>query len=146
MVLYNPSSRVKGDILSLNPNKVSEAVHTTAIGAFTVAQEAAKRVIPRNHGTIFFTGATASVKGLAQSSGFAIGKFAVRGLAQCLARELSPLGIHVANFVVDGSVKNDPADDAMVADAIAKSYMAALNQSKVAWSWELELRSKNESF
>lgn len=146
VVLYNPSARVKGDILSLNPHKVSEAVHTTAIGAFTAAQEAAKRMIPKNHGAIFFTGATASVKGFANSSGFAMGKFAVRGLAQCLARELSPQGIHVAHFVIDGSVKTDPTNDALTADAIAKTYMAILNQPKGAWTWEIELRSKDENF
>lgn len=146
VVLYNPSARVKGDILSLNPQKVSEAIHTTAIGAFTAAQEAAKRMIPKNHGAIFFTGATASVKGFANSSGFAMGKFAVRGLAQCLARELSPQGIHVAHFVIDGSVKTDPANDALTADSIAKTYMAILNQPKGAWTWEIELRSKDENF
>ena len=146
VVLYNPSARVKGDILSLDPNKVSEAVHTTAIGAFIAAQEAAKRMIPRNHGAIFFTGATASVIGFANSSGFAMGKFAVRGLAQCLARELSPQGIHVAHFVIDGSVKSDPINDAMTADASAKTYMAILNQPKAAWTWEIEIRSKDEHF
>ena len=125
---------------------MSEAVHTTAMGAFTAAQEAAKRMIPKNHGAIFFTGATASVKGFANSSGFAMGKFAVRGLAQCLARELSPQGIHVAHFVIDGSVKSDPINDAMTADAIAKTYMAILNQPKAAWSWEIEIRSKDEHF
>ncbi len=146
VVLYNLSARVKGDILSLNPNKVSEALHTTAMGAFATAQEAAKRMIPRNHGAIFFTGATASIKGFAGSSGFAMGKFAVRGLAQCLARELSPQGIHVAHFVIDGSVKSDPVNDAMTADAIAKTYMAILNQPKAAWTWEIEIRSKDEHF
>lgn len=146
LVLYNPSARVKGDILALDSNKVAEAIHTTAIGAFTAAQEAAKRMIPRQHGAIFFTGATASVKGFAGSSGFAMGKFAVRGLAQCLARELSPQGIHVAHFVIDGSVKSDSANDAMTAEAIAKTYMAILNQPKAAWTWEIELRSKDEHF
>ena len=146
VVLYNPSARVKGDILSLNPNKVSEALQTTAMGAFATAQEAAKRMIPRNHGAIFFTGATASIKGFAGSSGFAMGKFAVRGLAQCLARELSPQGIHVAHFVIDGSVKSDPVNDAMTAEAIAKTYMAILNQPKAAWTWEIEIRSKDEHF
>ena len=146
VVLFNPSARVRGDILSLDPQKVSDAVLTTAIGAFATAQEATRRMIPKNHGTIFFTGATASVKGFAGSAAFAMGKFAVRGLAQSLARELSPQGIHVAHFVIDGSVKSDPANDAMTADAIAQTYLAILNQPKAAWTWELELRSKNETF
>jgi NAD(P)-dependent dehydrogenase (short-subunit alcohol dehydrogenase family) len=146
VVLFNPSSRVKGDILSLDAIKVSDAISTTALGAFVTAQEAAKRMIPKNQGTIFFTGATASVKGFAGSSGFAIGKFAVRGLAQSLARELSPLGIHVAHFVIDGAVKTDPSNDAMTADAISETYMAILNQPKAAWTWEIELRGKDEKF
>ena len=146
VVLYNPSARVKGDILSLDAHQVSDAVSSTAIGAFVTAQEAAKRMIPRNHGAIFFTGATASVKGFAGSSGFAMGKFAVRGLAQSLARELSPSGIHVAHFVIDGAVKLDAAHDAMTADAIAQTYMAILNQPKAAWTWEIEIRSKDEKF
>jgi NAD(P)-dependent dehydrogenase (short-subunit alcohol dehydrogenase family) len=146
VVLFNPSARVKGEIISLDPNKVSQAVSTTAMGAFVVAQEAAKRMVPKNRGAIFFTGATASVKGFAGSSGFAMGKFAVRGLAQSLARELSPAGIHVAHFVIDGAVKLDPAHDAMTADAIAQTYMAILNQPKAAWTWEIEIRSKNEKF
>lgn len=146
VVLFNPSARVKGPIDSLDRNQVAQAVNTTALGAFVTAQEAAKRMIPKKHGAIFFTGATASVKGFAQSSAFSMGKFAVRGLAQSLARELSPKGIHVAHFVIDGSVKEDTTGDAMTADAIAKTYMAVLNQPKGAWSWEIELRSKDETF
>jgi NAD(P)-dependent dehydrogenase (short-subunit alcohol dehydrogenase family) len=146
VVLFNPSARVKGEIISLDPNKVSEAVSTTAMGAFVAAQEAAKRMVPKNRGAIFFTGATASVKGFAGSSGFAMGKFAVRGLAQSLARELSAFGIHVAHFVIDGAVKTDSANDAMTADAIAQTYMAILNQPKAAWTWEIEIRSKDEKF
>jgi NAD(P)-dependent dehydrogenase (short-subunit alcohol dehydrogenase family) len=146
VVLFNPSARVRGDILSLDPQKVAAAVQTTALGAFTCAQEAVKRMLPKRHGAIFFTGATASVKGFANSSGFSMGKFAVRGLAQSLARELAPHGIHVAHFVIDGAVKTDPANDAMTAQAIAKTYMAILQQPKAAWSWEIEIRSKDEHF
>jgi NAD(P)-dependent dehydrogenase (short-subunit alcohol dehydrogenase family) len=146
VVLHNASARVKGDLLSLDAHAVSEALHMTAMGAFVTAQEAAKRMIPKRQGALFFTGATASVKGFAHSSGFAMGKFAVRGLAQCLARELSPLGIHVAHFVIDGAVKSDSGEDAFSAEAISKTYMAILNQPKAAWSWEIELRSKDEHF
>lgn len=146
VVLYNPSARVKGEILAIDAHKVSQAILTTASGAFVTAQEAAKRMIPRKHGAIFFTGATASVKGFASSSGFAMSKFAVRGLAQSLARELSPVGIHVAHFVIDGAVKVDPTHDAMTAEAIAQTYMAILNQPKAAWTWEIEIRAKDEKF
>jgi NADP-dependent 3-hydroxy acid dehydrogenase YdfG len=103
-------------------------------------------MIARQSGALFFTGATASVKGFAGSSSFAMGKFAVRGLAQSLARELSPQGIHVAHFVIDGAVKTESDHDAMTAAAIAETYMAILAQPKAAWTFEIELRSKNEVF
>ena len=147
VVLYNPSARVRGELLSLDPQAVADAVHTTAIGAFVVAQEAAKRMLPKGQGAIFFTGATAGIKGFAKSSAFAMGKFALRGLAQSLARELSPAGIHVAHFVIDGGVQASGAGNGkLTPEAIAQSYMAVLNQPNGAWSWEIELRSCDESF
>jgi len=147
VVLYNPSARVRGELLSVEAEAVAAALHTSAVGAFVVAQEAARRMLPRHRGAIFFTGATAGVKGFARSSAFAMGKFALRGLAQSLARELSPAGIHVVHFVIDGGVQ--PAGEhpgAFTAQAIAHSYMAALSQPPGAWSWEIELRSHTESF
>ncbi len=147
VVLFNPSARVRGELLSLDVQAVSDAVHTTAIGAFVVAQEAARRMLPKGRGAIFFTGATAGVKGFAKSSAFAMGKFAVRGLAQSLARELSPQGIHVAHFVIDGAVQQDSTDpDALTPEAIVRTYMTVLAQPRGAWSWEIELRSCKESF
>ena len=77
-----------------------------AFGGFLVAQQAVKRMLPNKHGAILFTGASASVKGYAQSAPFAMGKFALRGLAQSMARELSPQGIHVAHFVIDGGIRS----------------------------------------
>ena len=147
VVLYNPSARVRGELLSLDPQAVADAVNTTAIGAFVVAQEAARRMLPKGRGAIFFTGATAGVKGFAKSSAFAMGKFALRGLAQSLARELSPAGIHVAHFVIDGGVQPHGAGAGkLTPEAIAQSYMAVLAQPSGAWSWEIELRSQAEPF
>ena len=148
VVLYNPSARVRGDLLSVDVNAVQEAVQITAIGAFVVAQEAARRMLPKGKGAIFFTGATAGVKGFAKSSAFAMGKFALRGLAQSLARELSPAGIHVAHFVIDGGVRKDgsASTDSLTPEGIAQSYMAVLAQPRGAWSWEIELRSWQEPF
>ncbi len=147
VVLYNPSARVRGDLLSLDPQAVADAVNTTAIGAFVVAQEAAKRMLPKGQGAIFFTGATAGIKGFAKSSAFAMGKFALRGLAQSLARELSPAGIHIAHFVIDGGVQPSGAGNGkLTPEAIAQSYMAVLAQPRGAWSWEIELRSCDEPF
>src|SRR3984957_11988126 len=147
VVLFNPSARIRGDLLTLDIAAASAAIQTTAIGALVTAQEAARRMLPRGRGSIFFTGASAGVKGFARSSVFAMGKFAVRGLAQSLARELGPQGIHVVHFVIDGGVvQASQALDGLAPRAIAQSYMAALAQPHGAWSWELELRSYTEPF
>jgi NAD(P)-dependent dehydrogenase (short-subunit alcohol dehydrogenase family) len=147
LVLYNPSARIRGDLLSLDIQAATAAIQTTAIGALVTAQEAARRMLPRGCGSILFTGATAGVKGFAKSSVFAMGKFALRGLAQSLARELSPSGIHVVHFVIDGGVaKPGAVPGAFTPEAIARSYMAALDQPRGAWSWEVELRSFTEPF
>ena len=147
VVLYNPSARIRGDLLSLDIVAATAAIQTTAIGALVTAQEAARRMLPRGRGNIFFTGATAGVKGFARSSVFAMGKFAMRGLAQSLARELAPAGIHVVHFVIDGAVTQGSREPgAFTPQAIARSYMAALEQPPGAWSWELELRSSTEPF
>jgi NAD(P)-dependent dehydrogenase (short-subunit alcohol dehydrogenase family) len=147
VVLFNPSARIRGDLLTLDIETASAAIQTTAIGALVTAQEAARRMLPKGRGSIFFTGATAGVKGFARSSVFAMGKFAVRGLAQSLARELGPQGIHVVHFVIDGGVvQGSQGLDVFSPRAIARSYMAALAQPSGAWSWELELRSHTEPF
>jgi len=155
LVLYNASYRTRGPFLDLNPADVAKALAVTAYGGFLVGQQAAKRMVRQGEGAIFFTGASASVKGYAQSAPFAMGKFALRGLAQSMARELQPKGIHVAHFVIDGGVKNaergrpgDPAAPDRLLDpmAIAQTYMAVLQQPRSAWSLEVELRPWVETF
>jgi NAD(P)-dependent dehydrogenase (short-subunit alcohol dehydrogenase family) len=147
VVLFNPSARIRGELLTLDMAAAAAALQSTAIGALVTAQEAARRMLPKGRGSIFFTGATAGVKGFARSSVFAMGKFAVRGLAQSLARELGPQGIHVVHFVIDGGVvQGSQGLDVFSPRAIARSYMAALAQPPGAWSWELELRSRTEPF
>jgi NAD(P)-dependent dehydrogenase (short-subunit alcohol dehydrogenase family) len=147
VVLFNPSARVRGELLSLNIDDAAASIQTTAVGALVTAQEAARRMLPKGRGNIFFTGATAAVKGFARSTVFAMGKFAVRGLAQSLARELGPQGIHVVHFVIDGGVVQGSQDLSVLSPrAIACSYMAALAQPPGAWSWELEIRSHGEPF
>ena len=153
VVVYNASYRTRGPFVELVPNEVEKALLVTAFGGFLVAQEAAKRMLPRQHGAIFFTGASASVKGYAQSAPFAMGKFALRGLAQSMARELSPHGIHIGHVVIDGGIKSerrpDPPDkpDSMLdPDAIAESYLHLLQQPRSAWAWEIELRPWLEKF
>jgi NAD(P)-dependent dehydrogenase (short-subunit alcohol dehydrogenase family) len=153
VVVYNASARSRGPFVQLVPADVQRALQVTAFGAFLVAQHAAVRMVPKAHGAILFTGASASVKGYAQSAPFAMGKFALRGLAQSLARELSPQGIHVAHFVIDGGIRGpgrteDPEkpDSMLDPDAIAQSYLDVLRQPRSAWTWEIELRPWVERF
>jgi len=153
VVVYNPSARARGPFVDLVPADVERSMAVTAMGAFLVAQQAVRRMLPKKHGAILFTGASASVKGYAQSAPFAMGKFAVRGLAQSMARELAPQGIHVAHFVIDGGIRNpgreesaDKPDSLLDPDAIAMSYWNVLEQPRSAWTWELELRPWTERF
>ena len=153
VVVYNASARTRGPFVHLVPAEVQHALQVTAFGAFLVAQQAASRMLPKGHGAMLFTGASASVKGYAQSAPFAMGKFALRGLAQSLARELSPQGIHVAHFVIDGAMRgagrsDDPnkPDALLDPDAIALTYLNILRQPRSAWTWEIELRPWVERF
>lgn len=153
VVVFNPSYRVRGPFLEVDPADVAKALAVTAYGGFLVAQQAAKRMVPRGNGAILFTGASASVKGYPQSATFAMGKFALRGLAQSIARELAPKGVHVAHFVIDGAIRSaariEPAaapDSMLAPDAIARSYLHVLQQDRSAWTWEVELRPWVEKF
>ena len=153
VVVYNASYRTRGPLIDLDPAEVEKAIAVTAFGAFLVAQAAVRRMLPQRHGAVFFTGASAGVKGYAQSAPFAMGKFALRGLAQSMARELSPQGIHVAHVVIDGGIRSarrqeapDKPDSLLDPDAIAQSYLHLLHQPRNAWSWELELRPWVENF
>lgn len=153
VVIYNASYRTRGPVVDLDPDEVAKALAVTAFGGFLVAQEAAKRMLPQGRGALLFTGASASVKGYAQSAPFAMGKFALRGLAQSLARELSPRGIHVAHVVIDGGIRSgrrpDPPeapDSTLDPDAIARTYLDLLRQERSAWAWEIELRPWVEKF
>jgi len=153
VVVYNASYRTRGPFTELDPAEVAKAIDVSAFGGFLVAQAAAKRMLRQGRGAILFTGASASVKGYPQSASFAMGKFALRGLAQSLARELSPQGIHVAHFVIDGGIASarrppspDNPDALLDPDAIAQNYWHVLQQPRSAWSWEIELRPWVEKF
>jgi NAD(P)-dependent dehydrogenase (short-subunit alcohol dehydrogenase family) len=147
VAVYNPSARVRGPIVELDPEKVETALMVTAYGAFLMAQHAARRMLEAGTGAMLFTGASAGVKGFANSAPFAMGKFALRGLCQSLARELHPKGIHIGHFVIDGGIGRDAAGAARLApDAIARTYMHWLDQDRSAWSWEIELRPWVERF
>jgi NAD(P)-dependent dehydrogenase (short-subunit alcohol dehydrogenase family) len=153
VVVFNPSARVRGPFVELSPDEVRRALTVTALGGFHVAHEAARRMVPKAHGAILFTGASASVKGYARSAPFAMGKFALRGLAQSLARELHPQGIHVGHFVIDGAIRaaerpepGERPDSHLHPTAIADAYWQFLCQDRSAWSWEVELRPWVEAF
>jgi NAD(P)-dependent dehydrogenase (short-subunit alcohol dehydrogenase family) len=153
VVVYNASYRTRGPLLDLDPAEVEKSILVSAFGGFLVGQEAARRMLPRGSGTILFTGASASVKGYAQSAPFAMGKFALRGLAQSMARELGPQGIHVAHVVVDGGIRSarraeaaDHPDALLDPDAIAETYLHLVQQHRSAWTWEIEVRPWVEKF
>ena len=155
LVVYNAGYRVRGPLVGLDPREVERTIRVTGYAGFLVAQGAAKRMLARGSGAVFFTGASASVKGYAESAPFAMGKFALRGLAQSMARELSPKGIHVAHFVIDGGISRgagDPrghergADGMLLPDEIAKNYLHVFRQHRSAWTWEVELRPWVEKF
>ena len=152
VVVYNASARSRGPLVELDPATVANALRVSAFGGFLVAQQAARRMLPRGKGAILFTGASASVKGYKLSAPFAMGKFALRGLAQSIARELAPQGIHVAHFVIDGAIRNPGRterrrpDSMLDPDAIARTYLHVLRQERSAWTWEVELRPWVENF
>jgi len=154
VVVFNASGRTRGPFIGLDPKEVERSLIVSAYAGFLVGQQAARRMVPNGHGAILFTGASASVKGYAQSAPFAMGKFALRGLAQSMARELAPLGIHVGHFVIDGGIRNPPGrtepaenpDSMLDPDAIAETYLHLLRQPRNAWTWEVELRPWVEKF
>ena len=154
LVVYNPSYRVRGPLLGLDAAEVKKTLLVTAYGGFLVAQAALKGMVARGSGSLFFTGASASVKGYAESAPFAMGKFALRGLAQSLAREMGPKGIHVAHFVIDGGIlragdtraAGREADGMLSPDAIADTYLAVHRQHRSAWTFEVDLRPWMEKF
>jgi NAD(P)-dependent dehydrogenase (short-subunit alcohol dehydrogenase family) len=153
IVIYNASFRARGPLVELDPAEVEKSIAVSGFGGFLVAQQAARRMLRKKHGAILFTGASASIKGFAQSAPFAMGKFALRGLAQSMARELAPQGIHVAHIVIDGGIKSarrsEPADapaSLLDPDAIAATYLQIIRQPRSAWTSEIELRPWVEKF
>jgi NAD(P)-dependent dehydrogenase (short-subunit alcohol dehydrogenase family) len=153
VVVYNASGRVRGALVDLDVKAVADAIAVSGYGGFLVGQAAAKRMLKKGAGTIIFTGASASVKGFAQSSAFAMGKFALRGLAQSMARELAPQNVHVAHVVIDGGISSaarpvpaDKPDSLLDPAAIAQSYVDLMKQQRSAWTWEIEVRPWVERF
>ncbi|MDY0871966.1 SDR family NAD(P)-dependent oxidoreductase [Dongia rigui] len=153
LVVFNAAYRARGSIIDIDPAEVEAALRNNALAGFLVGQGAARLMLPAAKGSIFFTGATAGVKGFSGSAPFAMGKFALRGLAQSMARELGPKGIHVAHFIIDGGIAGTRGSRAVNEDdvllspqAIAETYLSVHKQHRSAWTQEIDLRPWNESF
>lgn len=155
IVVYNASGRVRGPLPDLDPDEVRKTIMITCYGGFLVGQAAAKRMIKAGRGTILFTGASASVKGYANSAAFAMGKMGLTGLVQSMARELQPQNIHVAQVVIDGGIYDAARPDRLTArgadggldpDAIAQTYLHLHRQHRSAWASQVELRPWAEKF
>jgi len=154
-VVFNASARARGPIAEIDPAEVKKALLVSCYAGFLVGQKAARLMLAQGKGSIFFTGASASVKGFPLSASFAMGKFGLRGLAQSMARELAPKNIHVAHFVIDGGIEKlagderaagRGADGMLHPDRIAETYLHLHRQHRSAWTWEVELRPWVENF
>jgi NAD(P)-dependent dehydrogenase (short-subunit alcohol dehydrogenase family) len=155
LVVYNASGRVRGPITELDPEDVRQTILITCYGGFLIGQEAAKRMLKAGNGTLLFTGASASVKGYANSPAFAMGKMGLTGLVQSMARELQPRSIHVAQVVIDGGINNPERPERLTArgpdgcldpDAIAQTYLHLHRQHRSSWASHIELRPWSEKF
>ena len=153
VLLYNAGSGQFGSIVDVTPEQYEKDWRVNALGAFVCAKEVAPHMIKHGHGAMLFTGATAGVKAGARSVSFGPAKFTMRGLAQSLARDLGPKGIHVAWINVDGSIDipgrkipNFTAEDMLSPEAIAETYWHLAHQDRSAWTMELEVRPFKEKF
>jgi NAD(P)-dependent dehydrogenase (short-subunit alcohol dehydrogenase family) len=153
ILLFNAAAGPLGNINEVTPEQFDGCMRVNALGAFLCAKECAPAMIARGRGTMLFTGATAGVKAGARSVAFGPGNFAKRGLAQSLARDLGPKGIHVAWINIDGGIdlphRKRPGaktEDLLSPDAIAETYWHLAHQDPSAWTMELELRPFKEKF
>lgn len=146
IVVYNAGLRIRKPVLKISSDEFISAWKLSCYGGFLVGREAAKYMIPRGKGSVFFTGATASIKGFPSSAAFAVGKFGLLALAESMARELQPKGIHVAHFIIDGVIGRDSKDSKLDPDAVAETYLQVHRQHRSSWSFKVELRPWLETF
>ncbi|MGE5814085.1 MAG: SDR family NAD(P)-dependent oxidoreductase [Acidobacteriota bacterium] len=152
--VFNAGAFRPGSILDIAPNDFEHCWRVGAFAGFLIGQAAARRMVARGSGTILFTGATASLRGGANFANLASPKFALRALAQSMARELGPRGIHVAHVIIDGQIGEGPTagadgrppDSRLAPDAIAGAYVDLHRQHRSAWSQEIDLRPWVERF
>lgn len=157
---FNVGGNVRFPIRETTTRVYTKVWEMCALSGFLAGRAAANVMLPRGHGTILFTGATASVRGGAGYAAFAGGKHALRALAQSMARELGPVGIHVAHIVVDGAIDTDftrqrtadryeqrkAADGILNPESIAENYWLLHRQPRDAWTHELDLRPWSETW
>jgi len=155
VVAFNAGAYMRGGILEIKPEDFERCWRIGCLGGFLVGQAAARRMVPAGQGTILFTGATASLRGSAGFANLAVPKFGLRALAQSMARELGPKGVHVAHFIIDGQIASERAgyrpaergEDAVLSpDAIAEAYYQVHLQPRSTWTHELDLRPCMEKF
>jgi len=153
VAVHNIGANVHVPIREMDTRKYFKIWHMACFSGFLVGREAARRMAPRGRGTILFTGATASLRGRPGMAGFAGAKHALRALAQSMARELGPEGVHVAHVVVDGPIdmpwirenfprmiESRPPDGLLAPDDVAESYWTLHRQPRSAWTHELDVR------
>ena len=154
VLIYNASAGPFGSLSEISAEEYENSWRVSAFGAFLSAKEVVPEMLTRGHGVLLFTGATAGVKAGARSAAFGSSKFALRGLAQSLARDLGPKGVHVASINVDGSIDipgrerrpQQKDEDLLKPDAIAETYWHLAHQDRSAWTLELEVRPFKEKF
>jgi NAD(P)-dependent dehydrogenase (short-subunit alcohol dehydrogenase family) len=158
-VIYNAGNNVMKPLRELDAKTFEEAWRLGCFGGFLVGREGARRMAPKGRGTVIFTGASASIRGRANFAAFTVAKQGLRALAQSMAREFGPLGLHVAHVVIDGGIDGERLrarrpdrvqqageDGLLKLDAIADAYMSLLSQQRSAWTHELDLRPFKEPF
>jgi NAD(P)-dependent dehydrogenase (short-subunit alcohol dehydrogenase family) len=159
LVVFNAGNNVRHDFRTMPAELFEQTWRVAAFGGFLVGREAARRLAPSGKGSILFTGATASLRGKPPFTAFASAKAALRSLAQSMAREFGPAGIHVAHVVIDGGIDGEKlntavpqlktqrgADGLLNIDAIADAYWHLHTQHPSAWTHELDLRPFKEAF
>jgi NAD(P)-dependent dehydrogenase (short-subunit alcohol dehydrogenase family) len=155
VVVFNAGAFRPGGVLEIEPQDFEQCWRIGCLAGFLVGQAAARRMVAQGHGTILFTGATAALRGSARFANLAVPKFGLRALAQSMARELSPQGIHVGHLVIDGQILSERyahleaergPDSLLQPDAIAEMYYQLHAQPRSAWTLELDLRPWSEKF
>jgi len=155
ILIAHASGSVGEGLMKTTPDQFERSWRVAVLGAFLCAREAVLDMLKRQRGAIIFTGATSSVRGRGGAVAFSSAKFAVRGLAQSLAVELWPKGIHVAHVIIDGVIdtpkvrktyKPSAKEPLLKPEAIADAYWNLIHQDRSAWSLEIDLRPYNEAF